>query len=256
MASRNRSREAAGGSAGPGPRDGARDARGGPPARVAAPARHCARRRPGADPRPRRTPPRHGFVADHHGTVVTSHEAVDGLCPAGPARRRGTAAAWSAADRRDPAARTRPGPRPHRGPGRRDPLPVTVRDRIEAGTYVRIAAGGWREARVLGTTARDLHGRRTASISSTTRWNWRSARPAATRCGSAAARPAGPCVDAATGAVLGVLGTALQLRATRRRLRRPAAPPGATARWPSCSPRTRRRSRPTAPTSTSRGCCS
>ena len=99
--------------------------------------------------RPRGT----GFVADHHGTVITSHEAVDGLArlvlhaAADRTCVASTADAVTALpDLGLALVRTE-------GLGLRDPLPVTVRDRVETGTYVRIAAGGWREARVLGTAA-------------------------------------------------------------------------------------------------------
>ncbi|NEB14282.1 hypothetical protein G3I32_36575, partial [Streptomyces coelicoflavus] len=80
MASRNRSREATGGTAGERPGDASREARGGLPAvREADPAGHppdaALIRVHDLAGRPRGT----GFVADHHGTVLTSHEAVDGL---------------------------------------------------------------------------------------------------------------------------------------------------------------------------------
>ncbi|WP_240999570.1 serine protease, partial [Streptomyces sp. Tu 4128] len=206
MASRNRSREAAGGRAQPGPRDGVRDARGGPPARVADPARHAP---DGAlvqvhdlAGRPRGT----GFVADHHGTVLTSHEAVDGLS---------RLVLRTAGDRRRVVAAADVTPLPAlglalvrtEGLGVR-PLPVTTRDRIEPGTYVRIAAGGWREARVLGTTG--------VTYTATDRFHLlgdalelacgTSGRDALRLGGGAAG---GPVVDIGTGAVLGVLGTAL-----------------------------------------------
>ncbi|WP_432083398.1 trypsin-like peptidase domain-containing protein [Streptomyces sp. WAC 04229] len=206
MASRNRSREAAGGRAGPGARDGARDARGGPPARVADPARHAP---DGAlvqvhdlAGRPRGT----GFVADHHGTVLTSHEAVDGLS---------RLVLRTAGDRRRVVAAADVTPLPAlglalvrtEGLGVR-PLPVTTRDRVEAGTYVRIAAGGWREARVLGTTD--------VTYTATDRFHLlgdalelacgTSGRDALRLGGGAAG---GPVLDIGTGAVLGVLGTAL-----------------------------------------------
>ncbi|NUP16953.1 MAG: serine protease, partial [Streptomyces sp.] len=90
-----------------------------------------------------------------------------------------------------------------------DPLPVGGRDGVETGAYVRIAAGRWREARVLGTasvtyTATDrfhlLDGVMELAIGT--------AGQDALRLGGGAA--GGPVLDAATGAVLGVLGTALQ----------------------------------------------
>ncbi|MGW8636709.1 trypsin-like peptidase domain-containing protein [Streptomyces sp. NPDC055793] len=206
MASRNRSREAAGGRAVPGPRDGARDARGGPPARVAGPARHAPDdalvQVHDLAGRPRGT----GFVADHHGTVLTSHEAVDGLS---------RLVLRTAGDRRRVVAAADVTPLPAlglalvrtEGLGVR-PLPVTTRDRVEAGTYVRIAAGGWREARVLGTTG--------VTYTATDRFHLlgdalelacgTSGRDALRLGGGAAG---GPVVDIETGAVLGVLGTAL-----------------------------------------------
>lgn len=96
--------------------------------------------------RPRGT----GFAADHRGTLITSHEAVDGLpqlildAP-GPGERSRvvTADAITALPALNLALlRTE-------GLGV-EPLPVTVRDGVRSGTYVRIAADHWREARVLG----------------------------------------------------------------------------------------------------------
>ncbi|MFD4261520.1 trypsin-like peptidase domain-containing protein [Streptomyces sp. NPDC058534] len=206
MASRNRSREAAGGRAGQGSRDGARDARGGPTARAADPARHAPDdalvQVHDLAGRPRGT----GFVADHHGTVLTSHEAVDGLS---------RLVLRTADDRRRVVAAADVTPLPAlglalvrtEGLGVR-PLPVTTRDRVEAGTYVRIAAGGWREARVLGATD--------VTYTATDRFHLlgdalelacgTSGRDALRLGGGAAG---GPVLDIATGAVLGVLGTAL-----------------------------------------------
>ncbi|MFE7980120.1 trypsin-like peptidase domain-containing protein [Streptomyces shenzhenensis] len=152
--------------------------------------------------RPRGT----GFPADHHGTVVTSHEAVDGLARlvlhAGERTCVVTAAAVT--------------PLPHldlalvRAEGLdADPLPVTTRERIQTGSYVRIAAGGWREARVLGAaeatyTATDrfhlLDGALELAIGTAGR--------DALRLGGGAA--GGPVLDARTGAVVAVLGTALR----------------------------------------------
>ncbi|MET9457054.1 trypsin-like peptidase domain-containing protein [Streptomyces canus] len=148
-----------------------------------------------------------GFVADQRGTVVTSHEAVDG-----PARLvlhaggdRGcvvSADAVTALPELDLAlVRTE-------GLGV-DPLPVSVRDTVEPGTYVRLPAGCWREARVLGAasvtyTATDrfhlLEGVLELAIGTAGR--------DALRLGGGAA--GGPVLDAETGAVVAVLGTALQ----------------------------------------------
>jgi hypothetical protein len=214
MASRNRSREATGGRAGERPAGGSREARGGPPAlREAGPA---GRTSDSADyaydaalirfhdlaGRPRGT----GFVADHHGTVLTSHEAVDGLTrlvlSTAEERRRVVAAA-------DVTPLPALGLALVRTEGLGvDPLPLTARDRVEAGTYVRIAAGGWREARVLGATdvtytATDRFHLLGDALELAVGTGGRDA----LRLGGGAA--GGPVLDVATGAVLGVLGTAL-----------------------------------------------
>ncbi|MFE9768549.1 trypsin-like peptidase domain-containing protein [Streptomyces sp. NPDC005808] len=152
--------------------------------------------------RPRGT----GFVADHHGTVVTSHEAVDGLTrlvlhtPGGRTCVVSEDAVTPLPDADLALVRTE-------GLGV-DPLPVTVRSRVEAGTYVRIAAGGWREARVLGASA--------VTYTATDRFHLLgdalelaigTAGADALRLGGGAA--GGPVLDASTGAVVAVLGTAL-----------------------------------------------
>ncbi|WP_371790571.1 serine protease [Streptomyces sp. NBC_01471] len=152
--------------------------------------------------RPRGT----GFVADDRGTVVTSHEVIAGL----------TGAVLSAADGRTCCA----GPDaitalPELGLAlvRSEdlgvpPLPLAVRDTVGTGTYVRVAALGWRAARVLGET--------TAAYAADGRCHRLTALELALGTqGSDALRPGGaaaggPVVDATTGAVLGVLGTALQ----------------------------------------------
>ncbi|MDT9700734.1 trypsin-like peptidase domain-containing protein [Streptomyces sp. P17] len=148
-----------------------------------------------------------GFPADHHGTVITSHEAVDGLprlvlhaaedhtCVV-------TADAVTELPDLDLALiRTE-------GLGAQ-PLPVTVRDGAETGRYVRIAAGCWREARVLGATpvtytATD----RFHVLDSALELAIGTAGRDALRLGGGAA--GGPVLDTETGAVLAVLGTALQ----------------------------------------------
>ncbi|MFF5479620.1 trypsin-like peptidase domain-containing protein [Streptomyces sp. NPDC012935] len=149
-----------------------------------------------------------GFVADHHGTVVTGHEVVDGL--------PGLVLYTALGDRRCVVDATAVTPLPDlalalvrtEGLGV-EPLPVTVRERIETGAYVRIAAGGWREARVLGAVA--------ATYTATDRLHLLdealelaigTAGRDALRLGGGAA--GGPVLDAGTGAVVGVLGTALQ----------------------------------------------
>ncbi|MFD5159089.1 trypsin-like peptidase domain-containing protein [Streptomyces hawaiiensis] len=152
--------------------------------------------------RPRGT----GFLADHHGTLITSHEAVDGLprlvlYGAGDRRRVVTADAVIPLPALDLAlVRTD-------GLGV-PPLPVTVRDGAGTGAYVRIAAGGWREARVLGSTcvtyaATDRSHRLDDALELAVGTAGRDA----LRLGGGAA--GGPVLDAVTGAVVGVLGTAL-----------------------------------------------
>ncbi|MFE0176736.1 trypsin-like peptidase domain-containing protein [Streptomyces sp. NPDC059002] len=159
--------------------------------------------------RPRGT----GFAADEHGTVITSHEAVDGLARVvlhGPGERTCVVPADAVV------------PLPHvdlalirtEGLGLR-PLPVTVRESVATGTYVRIAACGWREARVLGTSA--------VTYTATDRFHLVGAAlelaigtqgADALRLGGGAA--GGPVVDASSGAVLAVLGTALLPQAPDR----------------------------------------
>ncbi|MEU6883539.1 trypsin-like peptidase domain-containing protein [Streptomyces sp. NPDC046712] len=153
--------------------------------------------------RPRGT----GFVADDRGTVVTSHEAVDGLVrivlhAADERMCLAEADAITALPEAGLAlVRTE-------GLGVR-PLPLSARTEIEAGTYVRIAAHGWREARVLGGAS--------VTYTATDRFHVLghalelaigTEGAEALRLGGQAA--GGPVVDPATGAVVGVLGTALQ----------------------------------------------
>ncbi|MEU5057899.1 MULTISPECIES: serine protease [unclassified Streptomyces] len=151
-----------------------------------------------------------GFVADDHGTVVTSHEVVDGLgrvvlrAPGGITCVVGAADVVPLPESALALIRTDA----TEGLGMR-PLPVAVRGPAGAGAYVRIAAGGWREARVLGHadvtyTATDrfhiVPGAMELAIGTDGR--------DALRLGGGAA--GGPVVDAASGAVLAVLGTALE----------------------------------------------
>ncbi|MEU6201059.1 trypsin-like peptidase domain-containing protein [Streptomyces sp. NPDC047061] len=153
--------------------------------------------------RPRGT----GFLADHHGTLITSHEAVDGLA---------RIVLHAAGDRTCVVGSDAVVPLPAydlalvRTEGLAvDPLPVTVRERIPAGAYVRIAADRWREARVLAATQ--------VTYTATDRFHLLedalelaigTAGRDALRLGGGAA--GGPVLDAETGAVLAVLGTALQ----------------------------------------------
>ncbi|MFD6175085.1 trypsin-like peptidase domain-containing protein [Streptomyces coeruleorubidus] len=153
--------------------------------------------------RPRGT----GFLADHHGTLVTSHEAVEGLPRlvlhgAGDRRRVVSADAVTPLPALDLAlVRTE-------GLGV-PPLPVTVRGGAGTGTYVRIAAGGWREARVLGSTAVTYTATdRLHRLDDALELAVGTAGRDALRLGGGAA--GGPVLDAVTGAVVGVLGTALR----------------------------------------------
>ncbi|MFD6276623.1 trypsin-like peptidase domain-containing protein [Streptomyces sp. NPDC060209] len=155
--------------------------------------------------RPRGT----GFVADDRGTVVTSHQAVarsttltlhsaDGRsCPVGPDDITALPALGLALLRTgDP------------GTLGVEPLPIAVREQIGTGTYVRIAAHGWREARVLGTTpAAYSEGGRDHAVSGALELALGTDGRDALRSGGAAV--GGPVTDPRTGAVLGVLSTAL-----------------------------------------------
>ncbi|HWU05405.1 MAG TPA: trypsin-like peptidase domain-containing protein, partial [Streptomyces sp.] len=155
--------------------------------------------------RPRGT----GFVADDRGTVVTSHQAVarcapltlyaaDGRsCPVGPEDITALPALGLALLRTG-------------GPGTlgADPLPIAVREQIGTGTYVRIAAHGWREARVLGTTpATYSEGGRDHPVGDVLELALGTDGRDALRSGGAAV--GGPVTDPRTGAVLGVLSTTL-----------------------------------------------
>ncbi|WP_258308272.1 trypsin-like peptidase domain-containing protein [Streptomyces sp. NWU339] len=148
-----------------------------------------------------------GFPADHRGTLITSHEAVDGL-PRLVLHAPGDRHRVVSADAVTPLPELGLALVRSEGLGTA-PLPVATRNRVESGTYVRIAAGCWREARVLGTTTvtytaadrcHPLDDALELAIGTTGR--------DALRPGGGAA--GGPVLDAATGAVLGVLGTALR----------------------------------------------
>ncbi|MER7695631.1 MULTISPECIES: trypsin-like peptidase domain-containing protein [unclassified Streptomyces] len=156
--------------------------------------------------RPRGT----GFVADDRGTVVTAHQAVtspgplllhgsdDRACRVAPDDITALPALGLALLRTG-------------GPDALavEPLPIAGRDRAEPGGYVDIAAHGRREARVLGTTpvtytAPDGAGHPVAAaLELALGTDGRDA----LRSGGAAI--GGPVTDPATGAVLGILCTAL-----------------------------------------------
>lgn len=152
--------------------------------------------------RPRGT----GFVADAVGTVVTSHEAVDGLVRL-VLHAPGERTCLAEADAIVPLPESGLALVRTEGLDVR-PLPISRRDAVEAGTYVRIAAHGWRQARVLGAVP--------ATYTATDRFHLLNTvlelaigtgGSDALRLGGEAA--GGPVLDAATGAVLGIIGTAL-----------------------------------------------
>jgi hypothetical protein len=147
-----------------------------------------------------------GFLADHEGTLLTSHETVDGLARL-VLHATGDRTCLVAADAVTPLPDLNLALVRTEGLDV-EPLPLTERERIDAGTYVRIVAGCWREARVLAATevtytATDrfhlLDGALELAIGTAGR--------DALRLGGGAA--GGPVLDARTGAVIGVLGTAL-----------------------------------------------
>ncbi|MFJ9598150.1 serine protease [Streptomyces virginiae] len=146
-----------------------------------------------------------GFVADDRGTVVTSHEAVDGLTRV---LLHGSGRTWLA-EAADVTAL------PHLalalvrtdGLGVR-PLPVAQREAVDPGAYVRLPARGWRQARVLGSAqaAYPVAGR-PHPVPAVELAIGTDGRDALAQGGEACG---GPVLDATTGAVLAVLGTALR----------------------------------------------
>ncbi|MEW2126937.1 serine protease [Streptomyces sp. NPDC007259] len=156
--------------------------------------------------RPRGT----GFVADDRGTVVTSHEAVEGLPylllhGTDGRSRRVEAADIAAVPERDLALLPTGGPDTL---GVR-PLPVCARERIDPGTYVTVAAHGLREARILGRTPVTYTSRgRTHRIDRALELALGTDGSDALRLGGTAV--GGPVLDPDTGAVIAVLGLALR----------------------------------------------
>ncbi|WP_206309990.1 hypothetical protein [Streptomyces sp. A0592] len=149
-----------------------------------------------------------GFVADDRGTVVTGHEAVDGL----------TRIVLHASGRTWPAEAADVTELPTLalalirtdGLGVR-PLAVAQRGAIDPGTYVRLPARGWRQARVLGGAQ---VGYRAGGVlyavpagAAVELAIGTDGRDALAQGGEVCG---GPVLDAATGAVLAVLGTALR----------------------------------------------
>lgn len=130
-----------------------------------------------------------GFVADDLGTVVTGQDVVRGMArPVVLAMDGGGPAI--AADSVTPL----PGSGLallHTNGLRVAPLPIGAGERVEPGAYVRLVAGGWREARVLAAADGVLELAIGTDGSDALRLE--------------VAAAGGPVLDAATGAVLGVL---------------------------------------------------
>ncbi|WP_329398056.1 hypothetical protein OHA45_27880 [Streptomyces lydicus] len=160
-----------------------------------------------------------GFLADHDGTVVTSHEAVDGaerlvLQPMVQSPDAGAGAtAWTRPV--EPGAIT---PLPETGlalvrtdalrPHGLVPLPIAA-GRPAAGTAARLWAGGWLDGTVVGP-GRDVTYSATDRVhllDETLELGLCAGGREALRLGGPAV--GGPVLDARTGVVLGVLGTAL-----------------------------------------------
>ncbi|MGW2581246.1 serine protease [Streptomyces virginiae] len=149
-----------------------------------------------------------GFVADDRGTVVTSHEAVDGL-PRVVLHAPGRTWLAEAADVTALPALALALIRTD-GLGLR-PLPVAPREVIDPGTYVWLPARGWRQARVLGGTEVDYPATdRSHAVPSGVAVELAIGTDGrdALRLGGEAC--GGPVLDADSGAVLAVVGTALR----------------------------------------------
>lgn len=165
--------------------------------------------------RPRGT----GFVADDLGTVVTGHETVDGLDRVLVETPETGTATESETIIRLPAQALA---LIHTEGLAVRPLPIAAHAPLP-GTYVRIHAHGWREARVLGTAE--------ATYTATERFHTvdgvlelaigTDGSEALRRDGEAAG---GPVLDATTGIVLAVLGTALHTDHRAPALAVPLAP--------------------------------
>ncbi|MFE6910954.1 hypothetical protein [Streptomyces erythrochromogenes] len=149
-----------------------------------------------------------GFVADDRGTVVTGHEAVDGLSRL-VLHACGRTRPVTAADVTELPGLALALIRTD-GLGVR-PLPVAQRGAIDPGTYVRLPARGWRQARVLGDAQvayRAAGGLYAVPAGAAVELAiGTDGRDALAQGGEVCG---GPVLDAATGAVLAVLGTALR----------------------------------------------
>ncbi|MFI1305145.1 hypothetical protein [Streptomyces sioyaensis] len=161
-----------------------------------------------------------GFLADPDGTVITSHEAVDGaaqlvLQPMADGAGSGAAGGggWTCLVAADAVT-----PLPEDGlalvrtdafgPHRLLPLPIAA-GRPAAGTGVRLWAGGWLDGTVVGPGSGVMYTatERVHLLDETLELHLCAGGREALRLGGPAV--GGPVLDARTGAVLGVLGTAL-----------------------------------------------
>ncbi|MCK8680395.1 serine protease [Streptomyces lichenis] len=146
-----------------------------------------------------------GFAADDHGTVVTSHQTVDGLTRATVQAPDGTAYTADA-DALVPLPAAGLALIRTEGLGL-GPLPIATRTGIPAGTYLRFHADGPRQARVLGpasvTYTATEHFHRIDGVLELAMGTDAGEALRTTHCAGA------PVLDPATGAVLAVLGGAL-----------------------------------------------
>ncbi|MEU1372703.1 serine protease [Streptomyces triculaminicus] len=146
-----------------------------------------------------------GFLADDRGTLLTSHEAVDGLARLVLHAHGELTCVVSAED-------VTPLPEFDLALVRTEglsvpPLPVAAAERVEGGKDVRLRAGRWHNARIIGDVP--------VTYTATDRFHLLGAalelslsERAGLRLGEEAT--GGPVFDAAGGAVIAVLGTALQ----------------------------------------------
>ncbi|QSY50819.1 hypothetical protein J3S04_07815 [Streptomyces griseocarneus] len=146
-----------------------------------------------------------GFLADDRGTLITSHEAVDGLARLVLHAHGELTCVVSAED-------VTPLPEFDLALVRTEglcvpPLPVAAAERVEGGKDVRLRAGRWHNARIIGDVP--------VTYTATDRFHLLGAalelslsERAGLRLGEEAT--GGPVFDAVGGAVIAVLGTALQ----------------------------------------------
>ncbi|MFJ9178706.1 trypsin-like peptidase domain-containing protein [Streptomyces sp. NPDC102360] len=148
-----------------------------------------------------------GFAADDRGTVVTGHEVVSGL---GRLLVHGPGGASCVVEPESIVELPEANLALLRTEGLGAvPLPVAASGPPAAGAYVRIPAGGWREARVLGRSpVAYVAGGRRHLLDGVLELAVGTDGADALRVGGGAA--GGPVLDARTGAVVAVLGTALR----------------------------------------------